>query len=206
METHYTRLVEAFLRGKGVDPSPNPVDAARAAGLRIHNFKRKDGPARVGKTLGLLRGLHPSSLLDVGSGRGVFLWPLLDAFPELPVTAIDVLDRRVADLRAVADGAISRLTARKEDVTALPFEDGAFDACTVLEVLEHLERPSLAVAELLRVTQRFLVASVPSKPDDNPEHIQLFTPKTLEALFLDAGAQRVQMHYVLGHTIAVATL
>lgn len=206
METHYTRLVEAFLRGKGVDPSPNPVDAARAAGLRIHNFKRKDGPARVGKTLGLLRGLHPSSLLDVGSGRGVFLWPLLDAFPELPVTAIDVLNRRVADLRAVADGAISRLTARKEDVTALPFEDGAFDACTVLEVLEHLERPSLAVAELLRVTQRFLVASVPSKPDDNPEHIQLFTPKTLEALFLDAGAQRVQMHYVLGHTIAVATL
>lgn len=206
MPSHYTQLVDAFLRGKGVDPTPDPVDAARSAGVRIHNFKRKEGPARVGKTVGLLRGLHPSSLLDVGSGRGVFLWPLLDAFPDLPVTAIDVLDHRLADLRAVADGGVSRLTVQKEDVTDLPFDDDAFDVCTVLEVLEHLERPSLAVAELCRVTRRFVIASVPSKPDDNPEHIQLFTPKTLESLWVDAGAQRVQMHYVLGHMIAVATL
>ena len=69
METHYTRLMEAFLRGKGIDPLPDPLAAARAAGVRVHNFKRKEGPARVGRTLGILRGLQPTSLLDVGSGR-----------------------------------------------------------------------------------------------------------------------------------------
>ena len=48
------------------------------------------------RVLGLLRGLLGASLelaaprlLDVGSGRGAFLWPLLDAFPRLRVTAID---------------------------------------------------------------------------------------------------------------------
>jgi hypothetical protein len=30
---------------------------------------------RVRKVLGVLRGVHPANLLDVGSGRGAFLWP-----------------------------------------------------------------------------------------------------------------------------------
>jgi hypothetical protein len=45
---------------------------------------------------------------------------------------------------------------------------------------------------------------VPSKPDDNPEHIQLFTGDSLEALLLTAGATRVRIAYVLNHIIAVA--
>ena len=39
------------------------------------------------------RGLAPASLLDVGSGRGAFLWPLLEAFPGLPVIAVEIADR-----------------------------------------------------------------------------------------------------------------
>src|SRR5947209_2342913 len=54
-----------------------------AASLRLHHFKRTNTLPRVRKVLGILRGLAPSSLLDIGSGRGVFLWPLLDTFPEL---------------------------------------------------------------------------------------------------------------------------
>ena len=206
METHYTRLMEAFLRGQGIDPLPDPLAAARAVGVRVHNFKRKEGPARVGRTLGILRGLQPTSLLDVGSGRGVFLWPLLDAFPEMPVLAIDVLERRVADIHAVGKGGSYRLKAQLGDVTALSFEDDSFDVCTVLEVLEHLRNPAAAVRELVRVARRFVVASVPSKPDDNPEHIQLFTSVALETLFLDAGAKRVQVDYVLNHMLAVVAL
>ena len=184
----------------------SPVDDARAAGIRIHNFKRKEGPARVAKTLGILRGLQPTSLLDVGSGRGVFLWPLLDAFPDLPVTAIDILERRVADIHAVAEGGESRLTARLVDTASLPFDDGCFDVCTVLEVLEHLEQPAAAAAEIARAARRFVVASVPSKPDDNPEHIRLFARDSLTSLFVDAGAERVQIQYVRGHMIAVVTV
>jgi len=47
------------------------------------------------------------------------------------------------------------------------------------------------------------VASVPSKDDDNPEHIQLFSQDELQSLFLDAGARDVQVSHVLNHRIAV---
>jgi 2-polyprenyl-3-methyl-5-hydroxy-6-metoxy-1,4-benzoquinol methylase len=75
-----------------------------ARDLRLHKFKRTMNLARVRKVLGILRGLQPSDMLDIGSGRGAFLWPLLDAFPGLPVTAVDLLDRRVADIEAVRRG------------------------------------------------------------------------------------------------------
>mgnify|MGYP006144177473 CR=1 FL=1 len=44
---------------------------------------------RVRAMLGTLRGLAPESLLDVGSGRGVFLWPMLDGLPDVRVTSIE---------------------------------------------------------------------------------------------------------------------
>ena len=46
----------------------------------------------------------------------------------------------------------------------LPFEDGSFDCVCALEVLEHLERPGEALAEMARVAGRFLLLSVPREP------------------------------------------
>lgn len=80
-------------------------------GLRLHRFKRTMDLSRVRKALGILRGLQPTSLLDVGSGRGAFLWPLLDAFPDLPITAVDLLEHRVADMQAGRAGGVTQLTA-----------------------------------------------------------------------------------------------
>ena len=208
---YFTSLAAAFVRGRLPELADEGNDSTvlargMAAGLRLHKFKRNTELPRVHRVLGALRGLAPDSLLDVGSGRGTFLWPLLEAFPALPVTAIDRDPRRVADLQATARGGIARLTAVCMDAESLAFADAAFDTVTLLEVLEHMARPDRALAGAVRVARRFIVATVPSKKDDNPEHIRLFDTKALLSLFAAAGAPRVRFDYVRGHILAIASL
>jgi len=208
---YYTELAAAFVRGKiggAGDLSPEElIGVGRARGLRLHKFKRQAELPRVRKVLGVLQGLAsasmPSSLLDIGSGRGAFLWPLLNSFPHLAVIAVDRDPVRIADIDAVRRGGRRNLRSLLADATAIGLADDCVDVVTALEVLEHLPRPALAAAEAVRIARNFVVASVPSKEDNNPEHIQLFSRESFEALWMEAGARRVNIQYVLNHIIAV---
>ena len=97
METYFTDLATAFVRGRLGDPAAT-IDDGRKAGLRLHKFKRNTELPRVKRVLGMLRGLAPESLLDLGSGRGTFLWPLLASFPHLPVPGYEVDFRNARSL------------------------------------------------------------------------------------------------------------
>jgi ubiquinone/menaquinone biosynthesis C-methylase UbiE len=206
-ESHYLALAAAFARGRlgRVDLDDAAAIAAGAeAGLRMHRFKRTGELPRVRRVIGALRGLAATTLVDLGSGRGAFLWPVVDALPELAVIAIDRLPHRVADIDAVRRGGVARLAAARMDATALALADDAADVVTVLEVLEHLVDPAAAVAEAMRAARRAVIATVPSHADDNPEHIQLFAPADLERMFRAAGARRVSIEHVLNHMVAIA--
>ncbi len=224
-DTHYTTLALACVRGYAIQsgnpflpdgdthtPLANltPVQTKRilaagdAAELPLHYFKRSRLLPRVEWALGVLRGLQPASLLDIGSGRGTFLWPLLAAFPHLPVTAIDADPRRAKLLAAVQAGGIERLTTRQADATALPFPDSHFDVITLLEVLEHIPDTQSALAEAVRVCERALLITVPSRPDDNPEHIHLFDEDRLRQMLAVCGVSRVKCGGVPGHLTILA--
>jgi ubiquinone/menaquinone biosynthesis C-methylase UbiE len=222
----YLPLAAAFVRGKLGAPAGAAdgslldlrrplasLDAAELeqvvalgdqAGLRLHKFKRTMELPRVKRVLGILHGLGPATLLDVGSGRGTFLWPLVDAFPHLPVLAIDSDERRVADLSAVRMGGVDSLSAAHMNAAALDLADGSYDVVTMLEVLEHIPQAQLALNEAVRVARRFVVLSVPSQPDNNPEHIHLFSRADIASMLQTAGARRISVDYVLNHMIVVA--
>lgn len=220
MTDFYPRWAAAFVRGSlaelpgelvsppleelSEDDCLRLVELGRAAGLRLHRFKRAAQLPRVRKVLGTLRALTPEAVLDLGTGRGVFLWALLDEFPGLPVTCVDMLDYRVADLRTVRRGGVDRLEALQGSAKALPFAHGEFPVVTMLEVLEHIPEPRVALAETCRVAGRALVLSVPSKEDDNPEHIHLFTPDQLQKWLIELGMRSVKCDGVLNHWVLLA--
>jgi ubiquinone/menaquinone biosynthesis C-methylase UbiE len=202
MERYFSELATAFVRGRLGNPTAS-IDDGLAAGLRLHKFKQNSDLARVRRVLGVLRGLAPSTLLDIGSGRGTFLWPVMAGFPEVIVTAIDVLDQRIADMDAVRRGGIKRLRVFQMDVCDLAFPDASFDGVTILEVLEHLHNPEVALRQALRVARRFVIASVPSTPDDNPEHRHLFTVDRLRKMAAAGGCAQSKIEHVLNHRILI---
>ncbi len=205
----YEPFAVAYVRGMLPDvPAAADVPALLAAakdnGLKLHRFKRTQELPRVRAVIGALKGLGPHTLLDVGSGRGVFLWPLLDAFPALRVTSVEIDGVRARHLHAVRRGGIDRLEIVECDAARTGLAADSFDVVTVLEVLEHQTSPIDLAREALRLASQFVLVSVPSKPDDNPEHIQLFTKGSLETLMRAAGASSVKTSFVLNHMIAVA--
>jgi ubiquinone/menaquinone biosynthesis C-methylase UbiE len=201
-ERYYSDLATAFVRGRLGDFSAT-VEDGRNAGLRLHKFKRDTELPRVQRVLGVLRGLTPTNLLDVGSGRGTFLWPLLAAFPDLPVTAIELSPQRAFDLQAVRRGGVARLRVVRMDAQQMAFRPRSFDVVSMLEVLEHMHDPAAALRNAIDTAHRFVVLSVPSKPDDNPQHLHLFTPTQIEQMATAAGAARITVEHVLNHRIAV---
>ncbi|MBR4039545.1 MAG: class I SAM-dependent methyltransferase [Clostridia bacterium] len=182
------------------------IEAGQAAGLKMYRFKSHADLPRVKSVLGMLRGIQPQSLLDVGSGRGVFLFTFLQEFPWTEVTSLDLLEHRVELLSAVAAGGMENLTALRQDICAWDMPDGSFDVVTLLEVLEHIPDVGAAVRAAVRLARRYVLVSVPSKPDDNPEHIHLLTKDVLTELFGEAGCTKLSFSGVNGHLIMMASV
>lgn len=183
------------------------VGAGEKAKLKLYPFKTgKAELPRVRQVLGFLQGVEFETLLDVGSGRGVFLLPFLEEFPGVQVTALDLLDKRVMFLNELAAGGYAQLTACHKNICDQPFPEDSFDVVTLLEVLEHIPEVGKAVTAAVKMARKFVVVSVPSKEDDNPEHIHLLTKEILTGLFAAAGCSRLHFGGVNGHLIMIASV
>lgn len=181
------------------------VAAGEQTGQKLYPFKTgKAELPRVRRVLSFLHGVELETLLDVGSGRGVFLLPFLEEFPHVQVTSLDLLDKRVTFLKELAAGGYSQLTVYNKNICDQPFPEKTFDVVTLLEVVEHIPEVDKAVAAAVKMARKYVVVSVPSKPDDNPEHIHLLTKDILTKLFTKAGCTRLHFGGVEGHLFLVA--
>lgn len=99
---------------------------------------------------GLVDHFGARSVLDVGCGTGRALRYLKHRHPTLQVTGIEPS----AELRAVGHAAgigVDELVAG--DATRLALADQSVDIVCEFGVLHHIERPRLAIAEMLRVAR-----------------------------------------------------
>ncbi len=105
--------------------------------------------------------MTPSSILDVGCGEGL-VTERLSQLTRVTTVGVDLGDDVLrAQWRVREKGLLSFDAASAYD---LPFDDASFDCVCALEMLEHLERPRDALAEMTRVAGRTLLLSVPREP------------------------------------------
>lgn len=183
------------------------IELGKELGIKLYHFKKSDRMLpRVNKVLGFLKGIYFENILDVGSGRGVFLLPFLDEFPNSDVTSIDILDKRIDLLSDIRSGGVERLSVKRASICDKPFEDKSFDVVTMLEVLEHIPDVKSAIASAVKIARNFVVVTVPSQEDDNPEHIHLLTKEKLTAYFNSCGVSKLSFDGVPGHLFMIARI
>jgi ubiquinone/menaquinone biosynthesis C-methylase UbiE len=151
-----------------------------------------------------VEGLTPANVLDIGCGEGEALSRLAPVLPE--TTAIDI-DPSCVEF---ASRRLSGATVLVGSAAELEFPDSSFDLVLCLEVLEHLPHPEAAVAELVRVSRRDVVVSVPWEPwfragslvrgkylrtvGNHPEHVNRWTRRGLDEFL----GEHVQLRSVIG--------
>ncbi len=205
-----SRLLEPPLEDLSEADKGELIQIGQAVDLHLKKFKRAYSTMpRVRRSLGFLQSTAPESLLDIGSGRGNFLWPCLDAFPWLPVTTLEFTQHRFELHETVQLGGVKRLNPVFGDIQSIDpeaFGRQTFDVVTIFEVLEHIPDSNAAIRSALRLARRHLILSVPSKPDDNPEHIHLFNEEILTRLFNENGIDSIRFDYIPNHLFAFVTI
>jgi 2-polyprenyl-3-methyl-5-hydroxy-6-metoxy-1,4-benzoquinol methylase len=109
----------------------------------------------------LLRVARPDSILDVGCGEGVLTEQWARAI-EGRVVGIDLDDPKLRE--EWGRRSLPNLEFRTGLGDSLPYAKGEFEAVTAMEVLEHVPDPEAVLAEMSRVTSRWLLVSVPREP------------------------------------------
>jgi ubiquinone/menaquinone biosynthesis C-methylase UbiE len=113
--------------------------------------------------------LHPASVLDVGCGEGVVTERLAQRLAPATVLGVDADEGHLKEeWQARTAPNLPFATGSAYD---LPFADDSFDLVCCMEVLEHLERPRDALAEMSRVASRALLLSVPNEPSWRISHL-----------------------------------
>jgi SAM-dependent methyltransferase len=109
----------------------------------------------------LARSVEPSTILEVGCGEGYMLEEMSRAGVGRDLLGVDISAPAVEDARARLG---ERARVERRDARELAADGRSFDLVMMLEVLEHIPEPAQMLPILERLTQRYLLLSVPWEP------------------------------------------
>lgn len=98
-------------------------------------------------------------VLDVGCYKGSVAIPLWQRRRDLTITGIDISAHAIEDAREFARRLEIPITYHVGRAERLPFDDHAFDAVLLFEILEHVADPTAVIAEAKRVGGSILISS-----------------------------------------------
>ncbi|MFZ0092042.1 MAG: class I SAM-dependent methyltransferase [Solirubrobacteraceae bacterium] len=110
----------------------------------------------------LLTTAAPGSVLDVGCGEGVLTERWAARCSDARVVGIDIEDPKLQSQWTARR--LPNLAFEPMRVQRLRFADDEFELVAATEVLEHVDDPRVALAEMARVAARWLLVSVPHEP------------------------------------------
>ena len=136
---------------------------------KTDNFKKHTHPNPIQRfllwnffktLLGLIKERQVDSILDVGCGEGF----TLNRFSENKVgKKLEGIEYNKSAIQ-LGQKIYPNIKIKQGNIYSLPYEDNSFDLVLCTEVLEHLEEPKKALKELVRVSKKYLVISVPNEP------------------------------------------
>lgn len=108
----------------------------------------------------LIFDLKIETVLDAGCGEGFTLNKLKQNGIGKKYEGIDYSE----DAIKLGRKNYPDLNIKKGDIYKLQYKDNSFDLVICAEVLEHLDDPQKAFSDILRVSSRYLLLTVPNEP------------------------------------------
>ena len=108
-----------------------------------------------------LSGLDVKTALEAGCGEGFSTQRLREMLPPGATLRASDVEQRLVDEARLRNPSIA---VERESIYERPHADDSFDVVFVMEVLEHLTEPEKALAEVCRVSKRWVIATVPREP------------------------------------------
>lgn len=142
----------------------------------------------------VLKYVPKGKVLDVGAGDGYLAGRLAGQCSEVIGLEYEPTGVKIAQGMLASH---ANVTIRQGDAYQIPFEDSTFEGLVMADVIEHLDHPEKAVAEMARVTAENGVALIttPHWRSDrvwDHRHVKEYTADELRTL-METGFQDVKL-------------
>lgn len=151
----------------------------------------------MNELISTIRPLQLGSILDVGAGEGFTLARLSLEKIGKKLEGIEYEEEAIELGKTLHP----QLAIKQGTIYQLPYKDNSFELVISTEVLEHLRDPKKGLQELIRVSKKYVLLTVPNEPwftvqrflrlknilkfGDHPEHIQHWTSQGFEKFVTD---------------------